>query len=587
MKLLILSSLAYSLINFRGELLAALVAAGHEVVACAPDRDVAVEAALTRIGVGFRQTAMDRTGLNPLADLATLRAYIAVIREEAPDVVLAYTQKPIIYGGIACRLAHSPARFHAMVTGLGHIYSSGGGWLRHMIRPLVSRLYRIALAKAQAVYTFNRDDGVVLRRERILSRDRPVVQLPGSGVDIERFTPVPFPDGAPVFLMIARLMRDKGIADYAAAAHRVRKHHPTVRFLLVGPPDPNPTGVSMDEVTGWERAGDIEYLGETRDVVPFLAAAHVFVLPSYYREGLPRTILEAMAMGRPVITTDMPGCREPIRPWRNGILVPPRNAGALADAMTLFVTDPALIVSMGARARALAEDRYDVRRVNARLIGHLEALPTPLPHHGTRRRAWAEFGLAERAAATLLALVTFPVMLVAAMVVRLSIGRPILFRQRRSGRHGASFEMIKFRTMRDARDSFGHLLPDAARLTWTGRLLRRIRLDELPSLWNVMRGDMSLIGPRPLLIETVAAMGEAGVARGAVRPGLTGWAQVNGNALLSDRDKLALDLWYIKERSLSLDLAIIGRTLAVMVIGERISAPNIERGHAGFADRRR
>lgn len=164
-----------------------------------------------------------------------------------------------------------------------------------------------------------------------------------------------------------------------------------------------------------------------------------------------------------------------------------------------------------------------------------------------------------------------PIMALIGLAVAATMGRPICFRQTRSGRGGKPFKLVKFRTMTDARDATGRLLDDELRLTRTGRLLRRLRLDELPQLWNVLKGEMSLIGPRPLLVETVAAMGEPGIRRGSVRPGLTGWSQVNGNTLLSDAEKLELDLWYIENRSLWLDLLIVAKTFCVLLLGERRS----------------
>lgn len=182
------------------------------------------------------------------------------------------------------------------------------------------------------------------------------------------------------------------------------------------------------------------------------------------------------------------------------------------------------------------------------------------------------------------ALLLAPLMLAIGMAVGLGMGRPVLFRQMRSGRDGIPFRMVKFRTMAEMRDSAGRLLPDVVRMTRLGRMLRRTRLDELPELWNVLRGDMSLVGPRPLLAETIEEMGSAGIARGAVRPGLTGWAQVNGNALLSDRDKITLDLWYVRNASFVLDLKILVKTIGVVLFGERINAQQIRGAYA--SDRR-
>lgn len=170
-----------------------------------------------------------------------------------------------------------------------------------------------------------------------------------------------------------------------------------------------------------------------------------------------------------------------------------------------------------------------------------------------------------------------PLLAVMALVVGLVMGRPVLFRQQRSGRHGAPFTLIKFRSMTDARDRQGALLPDALRTPRLGHILRRSRLDELPELWNVLTGRMSLIGPRPLLPDTVEAMGGDGVRRGSVRPGLTGWAQICGNAALDNADKLALDLWYIDHRSVRLDMLILFKTIMLMLFGETVDHARLKK----------
>lgn len=588
MKVVIIASLAYSLTNFRGALISAIIAEGHEVVACAPDDDHETAAALSAMGARYCRIPMDRTGVNPLRDLATLRRLVRLIRTEVPDVVLAYTQKPIIYGGLATRIAGGQARFYAMVSGLGHVYSDIPGLRHALLRRLVSLLYRIAIARASAVLVFNGDDDAEMRRHDILRPDHKVVQVAGSGVDIARFSPSPATGGPAVFLMIARLMRDKGLVEFVEAARLVRARFPESRFRILGPIDPNPTGITLAEVRAWATAGDIEYLGETQDVVPHFADASVFVLPSYYREGLPRTILEAMACGKPVITTDTPGCRDAVTQGENGFVVPPRDAPALADAMVRFIENPELVTRMGARARETACRRFDVTAVNAHLLAVMGLGKGKYSSRSNRpRRSIGDFAPLQTAFAMLAALVTLPIMAIVALVVLSTLGTPILFRQHRTGAAGRGFVLAKFRTMRTANDIEGQPLPDAARLTATSRVLRRARLDELPGLWNVIRGQMNLVGPRPLLPETVADLGEGGTARGKVKPGLTGWAQVNGNALLSDTDKLALDLWYIENRSVRLDLEILVRTVAMLVCGERINTLNIERGYAGTLDRRR
>jgi glycosyltransferase involved in cell wall biosynthesis len=378
-KIVVLASLAYSLTNFRGALLSAMVEAGHRVIACAPDENAETRAALRAMGVEFRVIRMQRTGSNPLADMQTLADYVRLLRDERPDAVLAYTQKPIIYGGIAARIVGN-IRFHAMCSGLGHVFTDDGearhSLKRRALRTVVSGLYRIAVARADTVFVFNSDDAAEMCRLGILRDGQRVIQVPGSGVDTGRFGFRPVPAGPPVFLLIARLLRDKGLFEFAEAARLLRPKWPEARFCLLGPIDPNPSGVTLAELAQWNASGGVEYLGETRDVAAFLAQASVFVLPSFYREGLPRTILEALATGRAIITTDAPGCREPIEPGANGFLVPVRDAPALARAMEMFLKDPGLAERMGKRSRQIAVDRFDVDKVNALLLSSM-ALDRP------------------------------------------------------------------------------------------------------------------------------------------------------------------------------------------------------------------
>ena len=583
MKIVVIASLAYSLVNFRGALLRALVARGHQVVACAPDEDPDSIAALAAMQVAFRRIDMARAGLNPLDDLRTLIGLCGVMRQESPQLVLAYTQKPIVYGGIATRIAAPRAQFFAMVSGLGHAYSDGGGAPRAILRMLLSRLFRIAFAQARAIFVFNDCDAAELRAHRMVTPSHRIVQVAGSGVDIADFAQADVPQGPPRFLLIARMLRDKGIVEFIEAAKHVRRRHPDARFELLGWLDPNPTGLTADALQQHLHDSGVDYLGGTRDVRPFLADATVFVLPSYYREGLPRTLLEALAIGRAIITTDMPGCRETVIPGFNGFRVPPRDVTALGEAMLRLADDRALAARMGARSRWLARRRFDVHRVNRVLLDVLldDSAPAPPQQRGIGDRRWLEVGLAGAAGLFLM-----PVIVSVALIVRVAMGRPILLVQRRGGRDGIPFPLVKFRTMRELRDGDGVLLPDADRVTPVGKILRRTRLDELPELLNVLAGEMALVGPRPLLPETLAALGDDGLRRAAVRPGLTGWAQVNGNTLLSASEKLALDLWYVAHRSLRLDALILWRTLSVMIRGERRDSAHIGRAYAGIVDRR-
>lgn len=366
-KVLVLGSYAPSLIRFRGPLLRDLVAAGCQVLAAASEEDPETEAELEGMGVGYRRVAMERAGTDPLADLRTLAALVRLLRAERPDLLLAYTLKPIVYGGIAAQLAGVP-RFFAMVTGLGYAFAESPALRRRLVREASARLYRAALRRAEAVFFFNDEDQAELERRGALRSGQRVVRVDGSGIDLDQFAAAPLPEGPPVFLLIARLLSEKGLYEYVEAARRVRARWPEARFWLLGHLDPNPTSITAAELERWQAEGVVEYLGETRDVRPYLRDCTVYVLPSYYREGIPRTLLEAMATGRPLITTDWQGCRETVLAGENGFLVPVRDSAALALAMARFLEEPDLARRMGRRSREMARERFDVRRINAVLL---------------------------------------------------------------------------------------------------------------------------------------------------------------------------------------------------------------------------
>jgi glycosyltransferase involved in cell wall biosynthesis len=374
-RVVVVASLTRSLVIFRIDLLKAMVAAGHEVFALAPDRDEPAIAELNGIGVGFQQIPMTRTGTNPFADLETLWVLFRHMRRLSPDLVLAYTMKPIIYGGLAARLAGVRHRF-ALFTGFGFLFGENSqGFRVAAIRRLSIWLYRASLVGTKAAFAYNNADIADIRRHDMVSRDTPLIMLAGSGVDLERFASHHPRPGPPVFLLVARLLREKGIAEFAAAARILKRDFPHARFQILGPFDPSPLVIPRAELESWVDEGIVEYLGETRDVVPFLAQSSVFVLPSYYREGIPRSALEAIAAGRPIITTSAPGCRETVVDGENGFCIPPRNVDALAKAMRAFLEDDTLAARMGPNSRKLAEKRFDVHQVNRTLLSALGLQP--------------------------------------------------------------------------------------------------------------------------------------------------------------------------------------------------------------------
>ena len=361
MRVAVVGGFAPSLINFRGPLLRSLVESGHEVIAAAPHVSVEVWQALEALGSVCREVPMKRVGLSPLGDLRTLFSLLRLFREARPDVFLGYTIKPVIWGLLAARIAR--VRRMAMITGLGYAFMEGGGLRQRLVLRLVCFLYRRALVGAHVVMFQNLDDRAEFEQRGLLPSSVEVVMINGSGVDTQHYAAAALPQ-APVFLLLARLLGDKGIREYVAAVRILRTRYPQARFLLAGPLDSNPAAIGETELHQWQREGDIEYFGSLDDVRPALAQCRVYVLPSY-REGTPRSVLEAMSVGRPVITSDAPGCRETVEEGVNGFLLPVRDTDALARAMERFILEPELAERMGQESRRIAEEKYDVHKVNA------------------------------------------------------------------------------------------------------------------------------------------------------------------------------------------------------------------------------
>ena len=366
MRIVIGASLAASLINFRGELIRELLDSGAEVHVTAPDFDSDLDSkrTLTGWGVTAHQVAMSRTGMNPWADILSLVTYRRLFRSLRPDAYLGYTAKPVIYGVLGAWAGGVPQRV-AMITGLG--YGFQGDSRRAFVRAVVASLYRVTLRRTTKVIFQNPDDLLAFKSLGLLPQDAETLVVNGSGVDLARFEPRPLPEGPLVFLMIARVLGDKGVREYVQAARLIRREHPQLRFTLVGPQDPGPDAIPAAELAQWVSEGAVDYVGEQRDVRPFLAACSVYVLPSY-REGTPRSVLEAMATGRPVITTDAPGCRQTVKNGANGFLVEPKSAEAVAEAMRRFVVDPRLIPLMAEASLGKGRAEFDVRAVNRQIL---------------------------------------------------------------------------------------------------------------------------------------------------------------------------------------------------------------------------
>ena len=349
--------------KFRGWLIRDMVAAGHRVVVCGPRVDKLV-ASITGLGADYRPVALDQTGLDPLGAVQDVVALARILRAEGVDLVLSHSTKQNVVGPLAARLAGILNVF-AMIEGFGWAFAEGDELRRRALRAMIASLLRISLRCCTGVFVLNEADEAFVRTARLVLSSQRVVKINGTGIDLAQFDFTPVPSGAPVFLLIARLLREKGILDFVDAARRLKREAPQCRFQLLGPLDSNPGALSSDDIAAWRAENIVDYLGQTDDVRPFLRSCTTFVLPTYYREGLPRTVIEALAIGRPVITTNISACRQTTVDGLNGFVVPKRDPVSLTVAMRRFIEDPSLATRMGQAGRRIAEDIFDVKQVNA------------------------------------------------------------------------------------------------------------------------------------------------------------------------------------------------------------------------------
>jgi glycosyltransferase involved in cell wall biosynthesis len=370
-RIALIGNQAFSLLNFRGPLIEDLVAAGAQVFAFAPDYDAAARERVRALGAEPVDFSISRSLGNPVYELRDIVRLAQAFRRFRIDVSFSFIVKVTIYATLAARLVGVPRRA-AMIEGLGFAFIEEEGsasWRKRLIRQVVVTLGRLSLPMARPLIVLNPDDQEMVVRLR-WAKPEHVVCLGGIGVDLDQWRPAPPVTEPLTFLLAARLLREKGIVEYVEAAQRVKARHPQVRFVLLGGLDDNPGALTEGEVRRWVQEGTIEWPGHV-EVKPWLAQASVYVLPSYYREGVPRSTQEALAMGRPVITTDAPGCRETVVDGENGFLVPVRDVEALAERMLWFVEHPEAIGPMGVQSRRLAEERFDVRQINRRLMALL------------------------------------------------------------------------------------------------------------------------------------------------------------------------------------------------------------------------
>jgi lipopolysaccharide/colanic/teichoic acid biosynthesis glycosyltransferase/glycosyltransferase involved in cell wall biosynthesis len=588
---------------FFGALIGRLQDAGFDpVLASSPGAEL--QAIAQRAGVPYAEIPMNR-GISPIADLVSLWRLFRLIQRVRPMITNVGTPKAGLLAGFAAWSLGVPCRIYTL-HGLRLETTRG------LRRALLLMMERISCTCAHRVICVSPS----LRRRaielKLVPARKTAVLGSGScgGIDVHRFSPavrnspekdlladqLGIPRGVPVIGFVGRFTRDKGIGELAAAFSKLRQSWPTLRLLLVGEfedGDPVPTTI-RDQMEADE---NIVRTGNVSDTAPYYQLMDVLVHPTH-REGLGYALLEAQACGVPVVTTTATGAIDSIVGGRTGFTVPVGCADALAARIEELLDDPELRARMGQAGRHWIVCEFPQERVcsavieeHRRLIQERTARIHPRvtePYGGMKLANEMspqnrQCGLPTKGKRIFDLLVSFaaltvlsPLLFAIGILLLLVMGRPIFFRQQRPGRYGKPFTLYKFRTMADKRDAQGRLLADGERLTQLGRLLRLFSVDELPQLWNVLRGDLSLVGPRPLLMEYLDRYSHEQARRHDVLPGITGWAQINGRNAITWKRKFELDVWYVDHWSIWLDLKILALTTNQVLRRHGIS----QNGHA-------
>jgi len=382
MKVLVLTADANTLVYHRGDLIRDFAAHGCEVVTSAAEDYPHVRQYLGEVGVRHAAIRMVRSRVNLTKDWITWLDMYRLFKKEKPDALFAYTIKSVVYGCVVARLAGVP-KVYALLPGLGFTFVKPETLKQTFVQWVSKALHRFALKRADVIFMQNKDDVQLFTDLKLLPQGIPVHVTAGSGVNLNEYPHVPL-DGDPGiaegrirFVLVSRLLISKGVCVFAEAARKIKAKHPLAEFHLVGPFDPNPNRVSEAEVEGWVAEGILTHHGMVRDVAALLKTMHVFCLPTWYREGVPHASLEALSMGRAMITTDSVGARECISTRRdNGFLVPPRDVEAVVQAMEFFIQNPHQVASMGRASRRLAEEVFDVKIVNQIILSAMGIAPS-------------------------------------------------------------------------------------------------------------------------------------------------------------------------------------------------------------------
>lgn len=361
-KILVISPKNKTVFNFRGDLIKEFIKCGYNVVVTGPNRDYIDD--IYALGASFIEVPFVKDNIGIKGDIDYCNKLVKVIKEEKPDKVFAYTIKPVIYGSIAAGKA-GVKDIYPMITGLGRVYGTTG-LKSNILRLITGILYKYALRYAKKVIFQNYDDMNLFIEKKYLPKNK-CEKVDGSGVNMNRFSFTELLDSK-LFIMISRIIREKGVFEFCKAAEIVKKKYPDSRFILLGGYDNSIGAVKPEEIEPYIKGGTIEVPGEVKDVAPILKEAYAFVLPTYYREGIPRTILEAMACGKPVITTDWVGTREAVDDGINGFLVSIKDYKFLAKKMLYMIEHYDKTKAMGYNSYKICREKFDVNIINKKMI---------------------------------------------------------------------------------------------------------------------------------------------------------------------------------------------------------------------------
>lgn len=371
MKILLIGNQASTIILFRKKLIEQLVSKGVSVHVLTMDYDKDKFQQISQFGAMPEQYHFSRSGMNPLSDMVNTVALSKKINNINPDVVFSFFPKPVIFGTLAAKLA-GVKRIYSLLEGLGFCYTAHlkkDSFKKKMLKKVQTFLYKMTLPRTNKVLFLNQDDYYdLIVQNHITLSDAEVIG--GIGVSLNEYA-YSHPQTTPLhFGMVSRLLVEKGVREFVQAAKIVKEKYPNARFSIAGAIDDNPGGITREQLNIWKSEGHVNFLGQISDVKSYLTDLSVFVLPSY-REGIPRSTQEAMAIGRAVITTNVPGCRETVQHGLNGFMIPPWNAEALAEAMMAFITDPQQVTLMGKESRRMAEEKFDENVATEKLINIL------------------------------------------------------------------------------------------------------------------------------------------------------------------------------------------------------------------------